>query len=171
MPSLRALKLEGQFLIVLAAACASCSIPRMKILRQVRISFSCALALLFGCAAQRPVAGARASQEFLVYFGTYTGATSKGIYVSRLNLATGKLSAPELAAEIASPSFLAIHPNHGFLYAVNEVGNFAGKRSGAVTAFAIDGLGFFSLEPSAVARLFFNASIRSRTFSPRGRGL
>src|SRR6266487_2033528 len=82
--------------------------------------------------------GAETGSEQLVYFGTYTGAKSKGIYVSQLNLATGKLSAPELAAEIASPSFLAIHPNHKFLYAVNEVGNFAGKRSGAVTAFAIN---------------------------------
>src|SRR5262245_14502654 len=80
--------------------------------------------------------GADTGSEQLVYFGTYTGAKSKGIYVSRLNLATGKLSAPELAAEITSPSFLAIHPNHKFLYAVNEVSNFSGKRSGAVSAFS-----------------------------------
>jgi 6-phosphogluconolactonase len=80
----------------------------------------------------------QANGKQLVYFGTYTGAKSKGIYVSRLDLGTGNLDAPELAAEIASPSFLAIHPNHRFLYAVNEVGNFAGKRSGAVTAFAIN---------------------------------
>src|SRR5262245_21133142 len=80
---------------------------------------------------------AETGSEQFVYFGTYTGPKSKGIYVSRLNLTTGKLSAPELAADIASPSFLAIHPNHKFLYAVNEVSNFAGKRAGAVTAFSI----------------------------------
>ena len=77
-------------------------------------------------------------QECLVYFGTYTGAKSKGIYVSRLNLASGALTPPALAAEISSPSFLAIHPNHRFLYAVNEVSSFNGKPSGAVSAFAID---------------------------------
>jgi 6-phosphogluconolactonase len=74
----------------------------------------------------------------LVYFGTYTGAKSKGIYVSRIDLATGKLSAPELAGAIVSPSFLAVHPNRRFLYAVNEVGEFSGKPGGAVSAFAID---------------------------------
>src|SRR5262245_50467198 len=83
-------------------------------------------------------AGAEIDGEQFAYFGTYTGAKSKGIYVSRLNLATGKLSAPELAAEIASPSFVTIHPNRKFLYAVNEVSNFSGKRAGAVTAFSID---------------------------------
>src|SRR5678816_3638583 len=72
-----------------------------------------------------------------VYIGTYTGAKSKGIYVSTLDAATGKLSAPELAAEVASPSFLAIHPSRELLYAVSEVSTFQGKKSGAVTAFAI----------------------------------
>ena len=38
--------------------------------------------------------------EFSVYFGTYTGTKSKGIYVSRLNVKTGMLTPPELAAEL-----------------------------------------------------------------------
>jgi 6-phosphogluconolactonase len=76
--------------------------------------------------------------EFFVYIGTYTGAKSKGIYVSRLDTVTGKLTEPELAAESTSPSFLAVHPNRKFLYAANEVGNFRGKSVGAVSAFAID---------------------------------
>src|SRR5512142_3003628 len=79
-----------------------------------------------------------ASRSVLVYFGTYTGQKSQGIYVSRLDLATGQLSAPELAAAVASPSFVAIHPNRRFLYAVNEVSNFQGKKSGAVSAFVIE---------------------------------
>ena len=42
-----------------------------------------------------------APKEFFVYFGTYTNAKtgSKGIYRARLDVATGKLSAAELAAE------------------------------------------------------------------------
>ena len=94
---------------------------------------------LFGFAVAPFSALAASGQaELLVYFGTYTGAKSKGIYVSRLDTATGKLTAPELAAEITSPSFLAIHPSHRFLYAANEVSNFGGKNAGAVSAFAIN---------------------------------
>ena len=78
------------------------------------------------------------SGDMLVYFGTYTGEKSKGVYVSRLDLASGALSRPELAAETASPSFLAVHPSQNFLYAINEIGNFQGKESGSVSGFAID---------------------------------
>src|SRR5262249_7995887 len=83
-------------------------------------------------------ANAAASKEYFAYIGTYTGAKSKGIYVGRLDTTTGKLTSPELAAEIISPSFLAVHPNNRLLYAVNEVSKFDGKNSGAVSAFAID---------------------------------
>jgi 6-phosphogluconolactonase len=76
--------------------------------------------------------------EFLVYFGTYTGAKSKGIYVSRFDPATGRLSAPELAAATRNPSFLALHPGGHFLYAVGEVDNAGGKPAGTVSAFALD---------------------------------
>ena len=69
----------------------------------------------------------------LAYFGTYTGPKSKGIYVSRFDSSTGKLGAPELAAEIARPSWVALHPNGRFLYAVSELG-----KDSAITAFAID---------------------------------
>jgi 6-phosphogluconolactonase len=77
--------------------------------------------------------------ELLVYFGTYTnGPLSKGIYSSRLNLATGQLSAAQLAVESENPSFLAVHPTGNFLYSVNEVGKFEGQNSGSVSAYAID---------------------------------
>ena len=76
--------------------------------------------------------------EFLVYFGTYTGAKSKGIYVSRFDPATGRLSAPELAAATRNPSFLALHPDGHFLYAVGEVDNANGKPTGTVSAFSLD---------------------------------
>lgn len=78
-------------------------------------------------------------KKYRVYIGTYTNKDgSKGIYRCDLDLTTGKLSEPVLAAESNSPSFLAIHPNGQFLYSVNEVGNFDGKKTGAVSAFAID---------------------------------
>lgn len=73
-----------------------------------------------------------------VYIGTYTRGDSKGIYLCRLDVQTGKLSDPALAGETANPSFLAIHPSGDYLYAVGELGQFGGKRSGAVSAFRID---------------------------------
>jgi 6-phosphogluconolactonase len=74
----------------------------------------------------------------LVYFGTYTGGKSKGIYVSRFDPATGRLTSPELAVETPSPSFLAIHPGKRFLYAAGESTNLGGKPVGAVSAFSLD---------------------------------
>src|SRR5690348_14819197 len=59
-----------------------------------------------------------------VYFGTYTGAKSKGIYRSLFDPATGKLGPPELAAQTPNPTFLALDPRRRFLYAVNEVNDF-----------------------------------------------
>jgi 6-phosphogluconolactonase len=73
-----------------------------------------------------------------VYFGTYTSAKSEGIYVSRLDLATGALAEPTLAAGTVSPSFLAVHPNRTFLYAVNEIANFDGGTTGSVSAYRVD---------------------------------
>ncbi len=79
------------------------------------------------------------ANDYLVYFGTYSGAKSKGIYVSRFDSTTGKLSEPELAAETKNPSFLAVHPTQEYLYAVGEVNDTQGKRGGAENAFAIAG--------------------------------
>lgn len=85
------------------------------------------------------VGGAFAADAPLrVYIGTYSGAKSKGIYVSRLDPASGALAPAEVAAEVANPSFLAIHPNRKFVYSVNEISDSNGKRTGAVSAFAVD---------------------------------
>src|SRR5688572_6874056 len=91
--------------------------------------------LVAGCAllsvtafGQSPAASG--GGDMLVYFGTYTAEKSKGVYVSRLDMASGALSAPELAAQTPNPSYLAVHPTRNFLYAANEVRTFAGKESG-----------------------------------------
>jgi 6-phosphogluconolactonase len=83
---------------------------------------------------------ARAKGKYFVYVGTYTedGSKSKGIYAYRFDPATAETKALGLVAETINPSFLAVHPNHRFLYAVNEVGKYKGQSSGAVSAFAID---------------------------------
>src|SRR5678816_1201937 len=73
-----------------------------------------------------------AATQYWVYFGTYTGPQSKGIYASRFDAKTGKLEPAILAAELTRPSFLAIHPNRKYLYAVSETG------TSSVTAFEIN---------------------------------
>jgi 6-phosphogluconolactonase len=75
-----------------------------------------------------------------VWFGTYSGgpANSEGIYVSRFDATTGKLTAPVLAATAKNPSFLALHPTLPVMYAVSEVADANGKPTGAVLSFAID---------------------------------
>jgi 6-phosphogluconolactonase len=86
-----------------------------------------------------------------LYIGTYTGApgpfasNGMGIYLSQLNLSTGKLDvlrlvAPALPAtgtnpSTASPSTIALDPTRTHLYAGNEFG-----PPGAVSAYSINRL-------------------------------
>jgi len=83
-------------------------------------------------------AKAPAARQYLLYVGTYSGPESKGIYAWRFDAGTGKTVPLGLAAESANPSFLALSPGGQFLYAVNELGEYQGQKSGAVSAFAID---------------------------------
>ena len=75
--------------------------------------------------------------EYRVFVGTYTGGESRGIYSFSLDASEEKVEAFRLAAEAENPSFLAIHPNRRFLYAVREVNEFEGEASGAVGAYQI----------------------------------
>jgi 6-phosphogluconolactonase len=86
--------------------------------------------LLLGCVLMMPLLAA----DRLVYVGTYTGSgsPSQGIYSFRFDGKTGKMSAPQLAAESTSPSFLAVSEDGKFVYAANEAGE------GEVSAFAVE---------------------------------
>jgi 6-phosphogluconolactonase len=81
---------------------------------------------------------ARGSQ-CLVFVGTYTNTgESQGIYAYRFDSASGRLDAIGLAAEATNPTYLTIHPNRKYLYAVSEVGTVNGGPGGTVAAFSID---------------------------------
>lgn len=100
---------------------------RIPILRQL-LSF-----VLFAATALA------ASGEYFAYVGTYTNkGKSQGIYTYRFNTSTGKLTPVGLAAATENPSFLTIHQNGKYLYAVNEIGRYEGQATGTVTAFSID---------------------------------
>src|SRR5437879_10641629 len=103
--------------------------------RQIAI-FIAVIGFLLAAASGAPQADAKDSH--LVYVGTYTGPTSKGIYAYRFNAVTGKSTSLGLVAETTTPSFLAIDRTRRFLYAVNEISDYQGQKSGGVSAFAID---------------------------------
>jgi 6-phosphogluconolactonase len=110
----------------------------MKILRRIFVFqlFLAASLFLFSAAATPQ----KANGSYLAYVGTYTTKqSSKGIYAYRFDVATGQLTSIGLAAESTDPSFVAVHPSGKYLYAVDEVGDFNGAKSGSVSAFAIDG--------------------------------
>lgn len=82
--------------------------------------------------------GSDLTGDLLIYVGTYTAGKSEGIYLYRLDLSSGELKHVATTRGVVNPSFLALAPSRRYLYAVNEVEDFAGKKGGAVSAFAVD---------------------------------
>jgi 6-phosphogluconolactonase len=107
-------------------------------------TLACLALAAFGFAAE-PTTAAAATGKVAVYVGTYTDSGSKGIYRLKLDLASGTLAPDGDPASSDNPSFLALHPSGRFLYAVNEVDEFGGKKTGAVSAFAVDATGGLKL--------------------------
>ncbi len=84
-----------------------------------------------------------------VYVGTYTepirfgsGKTlqgkGEGIYVYRMDQASGALALIGKATGITNPSYLAADSTRRFLYAVNELKTYEGQPTGTISAFAVD---------------------------------
>lgn len=93
-----------------------------------------------------------------IYVGTYTRslphvqAKSEGIYLLQMDPGSGAITQVSKIPGRRNLSFLTLHPSGNYLYAANEVGDFGGKASGAVSAFAIDrasgALTFLNQEPT-----------------------
>ena len=90
---------------------------------------------------------ARDARTYALYIGTYTqgwacaaqrDCSSAGIYRAEFNGATGALAAPMLVAQTVNPSYVAVHPSGRFAYAVNEVGDYMGQATGAISAYRIE---------------------------------
>jgi 6-phosphogluconolactonase len=80
----------------------------------------------------------RETAQRLVYIGTYTGETSKGIYAFHFDDGSGELTPLGLVAETPSPSFLIASADGRVVFAVNELQSFGGAASGSVTSFSVD---------------------------------
>jgi 6-phosphogluconolactonase len=102
------------------------------------VSALCALAASLVLAVPRPLPAAQLSG----WIGTYTvnqgkNSGSGGIYAFQWDSATGSLQGVHAVAPMANPSFLTLHPNGRYLYAVSEGGGSA--TADRLNAFAIDG--------------------------------
>jgi 6-phosphogluconolactonase len=71
------------------------------------------------------------------YVGTYT-PNGGGIYLFRIDPASGALTQLQVVDDIRNPSWLALNPAQTRLYAVSEIDNYQGTRNGAVVSYAID---------------------------------
>src|SRR5690349_9698750 len=82
------------------------------------------------------ILGAFASAEPNAQF-LYVGNYGNGIQAFRYDPQALALEPLGMVGEMQRPSFLTLHPNGRFLYAVSEVGNAAGSQ-GYVYAFSLD---------------------------------
>src|SRR3954464_9400053 len=73
-----------------------------------------------------------------VYISTCLEHGGDGIYVAELDPVAGELRLIGLVATLERASFIAIHPNHRYLYSTCEVDNYRDSKRGAVSAFKID---------------------------------
>jgi len=106
-----------------------------KMIRRSRLPMLRFLTLILAVMSLPPARAADA----LMFIGTYTrDGRSHGIYSLRLDLTTGVLTAPSLAAEAQNPTFLALHPDKRHLYACGELRGTVDQPQGGVGAYAID---------------------------------
>ncbi len=78
------------------------------------------------------------SNQHLLFIGSYASADNSGVYAFSFDGDTGALQQLASYTGIASPSFLAVHPNKKWVYAVSELGVASHGMPGAVWAFAYD---------------------------------
>ena len=100
--------------------------------------------MLFNCqtAEKETVKEEEKINTSTIYVGTYTrkeghvDGKATGIYELKMNVETGELSIIDTIEGTINPSYLAIHPNQKYLYAVNEIAD--GNRIGMITAYNIE---------------------------------
>lgn len=85
-------------------------------------------------------------QSVLAYVGTYSSPQGpegskgygEGIYLFEQNTSTGELAKRDVFRDASNPSWLSLNPAKTHLYAANETADFEGRKSGSVSAFAIE---------------------------------
>ncbi|KAI9471966.1 MAG: Lactonase, 7-bladed beta-propeller-domain-containing protein [Benjaminiella poitrasii] len=75
------------------------------------------------------------SKSVSVYISGYTNEKSVGIYQYMFDTTTGTLTPKGLAVETQNPSYFCLHQSNQHMYVVNEIGDFQGQETGAVSVF------------------------------------
>ena len=103
------------------------------------------------------------SQKYYVFIGTYTQpirfgtgqileGKGEGIYAYQLDTSDGALELVQKNAGIVNPSYLTLDANRQYLYCVNELKEYEGKASGAVSAYSVEtgtlALKFINIQPT-----------------------
>jgi len=95
-------------------------------MKQILLSLLC-LVLVLGCQADKKEEREVKSDDVEILFvGTYTkkeghvDGQGEGIYIYEMNKETGALRYLDVSDQIISPSYLAVHENGKWVYAVNE---------------------------------------------------
>ena len=90
--------------------------------------------------------------QYYLYVGAYTQNDTEGIAIYKFDPVSGNLEYVSTESGVVNPSYLAISDDKKTLLAVNEVGEFDGLPSGALSSFAIDkqsgGIAFINQVPS-----------------------
>jgi 6-phosphogluconolactonase len=119
-------------------SCASASFPANSItvsdqMEVSRRSFLLRIPVLIAASAALRLPSLQAQErqgEVLAYVGCYTDH-GEGIYIFRVDEASGELAPWKVVKGVANPSWLTVHPTRPLLYASNE------ETKGGVTAFVI----------------------------------
>lgn len=91
---------------------------------------------IFSCASGE--SGEELPSELRLYIGSYSSEEDPGIHVFEFNIPDNEFKKIQSIKGQRNPSFMAINPATGYLYAVNEIAGPSGDRSGAVSAFSVD---------------------------------
>jgi len=92
------------------------------------------------------------SMPGLFYVGSYSQSQEEGISMCRFDPDQGTVQLVDVCKGVANPTFLILDHQRKFIYAVNELDDFEGKNSGAISAFRRDEktgkLTFLNIQPS-----------------------
>src|SRR5437763_4560356 len=86
------------------------------------------------CAGERVKERMMITAQMVLYIGGYAPANQPGIHACTFDDATGELTVRDSFAGIVNPSYLLVHPNGRWLYAVSETSQQKEGTPGAVWA-------------------------------------
>jgi 6-phosphogluconolactonase len=91
----------------------------------------------------------KTSNHPLLYVGTYTrkeghvDGKAEGIYIMEMDTKTGELTGLDTIKNSINPSYVTVHPNGKYLYAVNELADETDAYVGTGSAYLLDKNGRF----------------------------